>query len=268
MNAIRNAKRQYTQTLLEIARGIEPLSPSFYYDYDHSSSVNMIRRDLPSPDISKECKSSPFKAIELFSSRSGRELIELAMREEESSSSRDPLVIEFGTFLAGSACRWLSATTRSYIVSVDNWAASPRSVIEHLMASVLTRHVLQNIDISELESLILSLEKYGFHQYVINCGLCSKRFTSVRSRLPEFLFFLYDRQIYPDLFYFDADKDFFSIEIASRLFPLATLCGDDLLWESQSIANTLEEDLKRLATLRGDSLEMNDNSWVIWTCNR
>ena len=192
----------------------------------------------------------------------------MVMREEESSSARDPLVIEFGTFLAGSACRWLSATTRSYIVSVDNWAASPRSVIEHLMASELTRNVLQNIDMSEVENLILSLEKYGFHQYVINCGLSSERFTSVRARLPEFLFFLYDRHIYPDLFYFDADKDFHSIEIASRLFPLATLCGDDLLWKSRTVAKTLEEDLKRLATLRGESLDMSDNSWVIWTCDR
>lgn len=268
MNAIRKAKRHYTQTLLDIAREIEPLSSSFYYDHTHISSVNMIRRDLPSPDISKECKSSPFKAIELFSSRSGRELIELALREQESLSARDPLVIEFGTFLAGSACRWLSATTRSHIVSVDNWEGSPRSVIEHLMASVLTRNVLKSTDMSDVENLITSLEKYGFHQYVINCGLGSERFTSVRSRLPEFLFFLYDRQIYPDLFYFDADKDFSSIEIASRLFPLTTLCGDDLLWKSLSIANTLEEDLKRLSSLRGDSLEMSDNSWVIWTCNR
>ena len=63
--------------------------------------------------------------------------------------------------------------------------------------------------------------------------------------------------------YFDADKDWNSIEIALNLFPCSTICGDDYLWQREGIVNHIPAKLNEVSNDKAFTLEVSGNSWIL-----
>ena len=262
MNALRIAKRKYSEYLLQITKGMKSLDDRLYSN-NHGNNVKKIRRDFPQPAISAECKSRPLDPVELFSKNSGRHILERHLQMMDDSSKDQKLFIEFGVLLGGSCKRWLSVSDTFHILAIDHWPAEPLTVIHGLLDDPKTKGSLSHLSQEQVNQLLNNLEKYGFQQYLINCCLNPNRFTIARAKLPDILFYLYDRKIYPNVMYFDADKDWNSIEIALKLFPCTTICGDDYLWKSEGIENMIPTKLHEFSQEKAFNLEVSGNTWIL-----
>jgi len=262
MNQLRRARLLYSAYLLQITKGMNALDKGLYKQ-KQKNNINKLRRDFPQAAISTACKLMPLEAIELFSKNSGRDILERHLQKLELDSQEQKLFIEFGALLGGSCQRWLSATETFHILAIDHWPAEPSKVILGLLGDPKTKASLSHISPKKVNKLLDDLEKYGFQQYLINCCFNPDRFTIIRAKLPDILFYLYDRMIYPSVMYFDADKDWNSIEIALNLFPCSTICGDDYLWQSDCMENNIPAKLNEVSKNKALNLEVSGNSWIL-----
>lgn len=262
MKRFRLAKRKYSENLLEITKEMKSLGKDLYGN-NLQKGINKIRRDFPQPAISPECKARPLEPIELFSKYAGRDILEKHLQKMDLACKNQKLFIEFGVLFGGSCKRWLSVSETFHILAIDNWPAEPSKVIHGLLDDPKTKASLGHLSQGQVNQLLDNLEKYGFQQYLINCCLNPNRFTIARAKLPDILFYLYDRKIYPNIMYFDADKDWNSIEIALNLFPYSTICGDDYLWQSEGIENTIPTKLNEFSQKQALTLEVSGNTWIL-----
>jgi hypothetical protein len=262
VNVLRTAKLKYSEYLLQITKEMKSLDKRLYSN-NHENNVKKIRRDFPQPAISEECKAHPLDPVELFSKNSGRDILERCLQKMDVSSKDQKLFIEFGVLFGGSCKRWLSVSETFHILAIDHWPAEPSKVIHGLLDDPKTKGSLSHLSQEQVNQLLKDLEKYGFQQYVINCCLNPSRFTIARAKLPDILFYLYDRKIYPSVMYFDADKDWNSIEIALKLFPCAIICGDDYLWQSEGIENMIPTKLHEFSQEESLNLEVSGNTWIL-----
>jgi SAM-dependent methyltransferase len=92
-----------------------------------------------------------------------------------------------------------------------------------------------------------------------------KNISLVRSQSPAFLMSLYFREIYPDIIYFDADKEGQDIELAISMFPDSIICGDDYIWTDKNNENPIKSCLEIMEQNHPRRIIKNGQSWILNT---
>lgn len=154
----------------------------------------------------------------------GRDLIIDAIRSHDVH-----LMIEVGSFLCGSTLQWFEASSALTIIGIDPWAANFASILERYRENPVFDPCFSRIE--HRGEFIDSIRQHGpFLSAMANVRNHADRFIPVRASSPEVLQELAALSVMPDMIYFDSNKLLDDLRVARRLFPAATLCGDDWTW--------------------------------------
>ncbi len=200
--------------------------------------------------------------IELAGNRHGRELITKMIRDEANKTD-ELLMIEIGCFLGGSALRWAKASTKCRIIAVDPWANDHAEYLENVYKDPNRKLMLSNINEEDFKITLDYLRANGSLSYTKQITGDHKNINLVRSQSPAFLLSLYFRKIYPDIIYFDADKEGRDIELAVSIFPESIICGDDYLWTDQNKETPIMSCLEKIAIRHQKTTTKNGQSWIL-----
>ena len=127
------------------------------------------------------------------------------------------IIAEVGSFLGGSVRAWLEAAPAASVVAIDTWQwrdPTPR------LLQLAAPEILEQLRAAE-----------GFHgTFLSNLWEHRQRVVPMRRKSPQALYELAEVGVIPDLIYLDADKKGRELDVASELFPDATIAGDDWWW--------------------------------------
>ena len=200
--------------------------------------------------------------IELAGNNHGRELI-TKMIINEAQKTDELLMIEIGSFLGGSALRWANASSKCRVIAIDPWANDHVEYLKAIYKDTKRSSMLSDISDEKLNITLDYLQANGSLNYTKQITSHQKNIDLVRSQSPAFLLTLYFRQIYPDIIYFDADKDGQDIELAISIFPKSIICGDDYIWIDQNKKNPIMSCLEKLKKHHRRSIIKNGQSWIL-----
>ena len=200
--------------------------------------------------------------IELAGNHHGRELI-TKMIIDEANKTDELLMIEIGSFLGGSALRWAKASSKCRIIAVDPWANDHTDYLETVYKDPNRKSMLSDINEEEFKITLDYLRDNGSLSYTKQVTGNHKNIELVRSQSPAFLLSLYFRKVYPDIIYFDADKEGRDIELAVSIFPESIICGDDYLWTDQNKEGPIVSCLEKMANRHQRTASNNGQSWIL-----
>ena len=202
--------------------------------------------------------------IELAGNHHGRDLI-TSLITDEARQTDELLMIEVGAFLGGSALRWAKASPKCRIIAIDPWANDHTEYLKSVYTDPNRRSMLSDINEDDFKTTLAYLQSNGSLSYTKQITHSQPNIGLVRSQSPAFLLSLYFRQVYPDIIYFDADKEGQDIELAISLFPSSIICGDDYLWTDQSKINPIMSCLEKLTKSNGRVIFKKGQSWILGT---
>ncbi len=175
----------------------------------------------------------------------GRDLIEDLIRERQLT-----VLLEIGSFLGGSALRWLRAAPDLVVVAVDPWQDGWAG--DYLSA---LGYPDQRERLNAPDGL--------FDLFLRNVQPFSERVIPVRASSPEVLDELAALGLRPDLVFVDATKLTCDLATASELWPDAVLSGDDWSFDGGGSARPMREIVQRFAERRQRAVVRKSETWVI-----
>ena len=215
--------------------------------------MDALRRDNPWPEFEWGCVDPFYVSLDA----GGRELVVQQLARKE-----NPLMVEIGCFLCGSAQLWLNASQNLTLVGVDPWDTNWARYVHEIASSTHMKKALDQIE--DVGRLAANLMKYGNYVLALNnVRMFKDRFIPVRRRSPEALQYLKARGIEPDLIYIDALKGRVDVEIALELFPDAIVCGDDWNWRNLDGELQMQNSVLEVAKERGLSVVADRATWIL-----
>lgn len=215
------------------------------------SGMSALRRDNPWPQIPDGLKSFYF-ALD----GGGREIIVEFIQQYQVD-----LLVEIGCFLCGSTRVWLEADPNLKIIAVDPWEGNWAPYLETLMR----RQPRFFEHVGDADAVINQVYRYGNYVNALNnLRGYEDRVIPIRRRSPEVLQYLRKRQIFPDMFYFDANKSAEDLYTANELFPAAIISGDDWSWPNEYGEFQMRENVKRFASERGLVPHARGQTWILF----
>jgi hypothetical protein len=203
------------------------------------TSVERVRERFPFPAVA---------AGEAFlppEPPNGRDLIEDLIRDRRVS-----VLLEIGSFLGGSALRWLRASPEVVVVAVDPWQDGWAG---DYLAGLGYPDQRERLDAPD-----------GlYEQFLRNVRPFAERVIPVRAPSPEVLDALARLGLQPDLVFIDATKLTADLATAGELWPAAVLTGDDWSLAGGESRFPMREIVQRFAERRGLAVVRKSESWVI-----
>lgn len=201
-----------------------------------------LQRQYPFPEIS-----ATIRPLNWTMDGGGRELIEDHIRENGVRC-----MVEIGSFLGGSALRWLDCAANLRIACVDPWPERDAWSAGDYAAENGYAEFREQLDCPA-----------GFFQtFARNVIACKERIIPVRGGSPEALLPLFLANFTPQLIYIDAAKSFDDIAVSHALWPQAAISGDDWTWMPANDFPARRAVL-RFASLHGMQVFHRKATWVL-----
>ncbi len=201
-----------------------------------------LQKKYPFPEIS-----ASIRPLEWSLDFGGRELIADHIRQHSVRS-----MVEIGSFLGGSALRWLACAPELRIVCVDPWTEREEWSAGDYAAEKGRGDFREQLD-----------QPAGFfHTFLRNVSAQKERIIPVRGRSPEALLPLFLAGFTPQLVYIDAAKSFDDIAVSHALWPQAALSGDDWMWLPAENFPARQAVL-RFAALHDMQVFFRESTWVL-----
>jgi predicted O-methyltransferase YrrM len=175
----------------------------------------------------------------------GRDLIENLIRERRVS-----VLVEIGSFLGGSALRWLRASPDLVVVAVDPWQDG------------WAGDYLAGLGYPDQRERLNASDGL-FEMFLRNVQPFAGRVVPVRAASPPVLDQLAALGLQPDLVFIDATKLTGDLATASELWPEAILTGDDWSFGGDNSARPMREIVQRFAERRHLAVVRKSETWVI-----
>lgn len=174
----------------------------------NQAPLGRLRAAFPWPDRRPDVKPIPWSL-----DGGGKRLV-----VEQIQKGRLTTILEIGTFLGGSARRWLEASPDVVVIALDPWPKVSAGLANFARAHRQPEWAVQQL---------LSGPDALYHTFLVNLWDYKGRIIPVRAPAPAALHTLAEFGIQPDLIYLDADKSGRELEVCHQLFPGALLTGDD-----------------------------------------
>jgi hypothetical protein len=169
------------------------------------------------------------------------------------------LMLEVGTFLGGSALRWLEANPDLTLIVMDTWHDGAAQWIDTCIAE----RPSWLPDVEPLRPISEVLKQYGFEAVALhNLRQYRNRVIPVKMQCRDGYANVRE-YVKPDIIYIDADKQPEDYLLAHELFPQARLCGDDWTWQDPNGSYPVREYVARIAGLRNCAILVKDATWVL-----
>jgi hypothetical protein len=175
----------------------------------------------------------------------GRDLIEDLIRDR-----RLGVVLEIGSFLGGSALRWLRASPDVVVVAVDPWQDDWAG---DYLGTLGYPHQRER----------LNARDGLFELFLRNVQPFAGRVIPVRKASPQVLDELAWLGLQPDLVFIDATKLTCDLATASELWPNAILSGDDWSFEGGGSQLPMREIVQRFAERRSLPVVRKSETWLV-----
>lgn len=157
------------------------------------------------------------------------------------------LIVEVGSFMGGSTKRWLDHHPGITVIAIDPWEG--HWWVDYAVAR--NRTILaQRFAESPYNAFLSAMWEY-------RC-----RIVPVKGASPAKLYEIHELGIRPDIIYFDSDKKGYDFPVAAKLFPNATICGDDWSWGILE-GYPARRAARRLASALGKKVRVKRDTWVI-----
>ncbi len=168
-----------------------------------------------------------------------------------------PTLLEIGAFLGGSTLRWLKASPRVEIVTVDPWP-------DGIAADFLTRDDPWRTWAAPGEDVVRALEAPDglYHTFLANLAPYRDRVVPVRGPSEQVLDQLAAHGLSPDIIYIDADKKRSDLDDCFRLWPHAQLTGDDYQWAPER-GYPMQQHVNAFAAAHGYTVRHVLHTWVL-----
>jgi hypothetical protein len=157
---------------------------------------------------------------------------------------------QIGSFLGGSAYRWLTASPELVVVCVDPWSDGWAGDY----ASAKGRAGFQK-QLNAAEGL--------YRTFLLNLTQFRDRVVPVRGLSPQVLPQLFVLGFVPDLVFFDSTKRLDDLPVCHRLWPEAIFTGDDWFWADQEGDLPAQRAVKAFAAAHGFTILHQSQTWVL-----
>jgi len=213
--------------------------------------LDALRARHPWPDISGLDGDPPYVWT---LDGGGRELVAKLIKK-----TRPQIFLEVGTFLGGSALRWLATRPNFTLIILDSWPDSAGLWRDTVVASPL----FWGKDTKPLKPIAQAIHRHGIVKVALH-NLRRYRDRVIPIQMPLEAGYAHVRGfVEPDMIYVDADKQPQSIMLADQFFPAATLCGDDWEWQDEGGGYPVRDPVRRIAALRGSRVLTKESTWVV-----
>jgi hypothetical protein len=165
-------------------------------------------------------------------------------------------MLEIGSFLGGSTLRWLSCSPRLELVAVDPWNYPS---VGDFVSSEEGWFPWRKPDPLIVQQL--NKPEGFYHTFLANLSIYRDRLVPVRGgeeRLEE----LHALGLRPRVIYIDAHKERKELDICRRLWPKATLTGDDYWWRDGT-GYPMQRHVKAFAREHGLRVLHRRHTWVL-----
>ncbi|KZR77431.1 hypothetical protein [Prochlorococcus marinus] len=247
--------------LLKETKKLESLDVSFKDSTARSAALKKLRIDMCEPLQLKQYKKT-LLCVELAGSRSGREIIEALIADESIKQSR-LLFVEFGSFMGASSIRWSQVVDHIDVITVDPWIDDLSEYLSEIRLCPIRSSMVKGFSHDEYFEMIEDLKAMGIYYYIKTLLNDYENILPIRGRSPYLLFQLHLRGIYPDIIYYDANKNGVDLKIALELFPFSILCGDDFMWKDENGQFPLQEALEEIHKIYGGKVDFLGQSWIL-----
>lgn len=137
------------------------------------------------------------------------------------------IILEIGSWLGkGSTSYMLMNSPESHLIALDHWSDKK----EDFIGTFYPMYCVER-DYKHIENI--------WNKFLKNTWEYRDRLTPLRKSSSEGLEILNEMNLDIDLIYLDADHGYdsvmYELEKCTEYWPNATLCGDDYLWEDQSV---------------------------------
>ena len=184
----------------------------------------------------------------------GRELITDVIQK-----MRPRVILEIGTFLGGSALRWLATRPDFALIVMDPWTKDAGNWV----ATVIASPPVWVQDIEPLKPIWEAIQRHGIAKVALH-NLRSFRGRVIPIQMPAETGCAYVRSfVEPDMVYIDAMKQPQDYMLAHQLFPTAVMCGDDWTWQDEGGGYPVRGYVHHVAGLRGCTVLAKDQTWVL-----
>lgn len=184
----------------------------------------------------------------------GRELVVDLLQSRPIST-----VLDVGTFLGGSALRWLAAREGFTLIALDSWSPYAAAWVDTIIADPPPWMP----DVGSLVPISAALHEHGIEKVALH-NLRSYRDRVIPIKMPVETGYAHVRSfVEPDLIFIDADKRPPDYMLAHQIFPKAILCGDDWTWQDASGAYPVRDYVNRIAELRDCAVISRDATWLL-----
>ena len=240
-----------------------PLEPVYLSCEHQTSAFKKLTVDFPStpPPLPPSIQADQIQPIHLASTQSGRNLIAEYIQPLILSKER-VIMVELGCFLGGSSALWASLSPSLSVIGVDLWSNDFTETLSSLYSCPAKSKLISYLKPIEFKQLLSILESIGSLTYVCHAMRTFPNFYPFRSRSQNALLSLYCRKLYPDIIYFDADKNVSDVLTALHLFPQSLICGDDFKYKRESQEITFGQSLLKAFESRTGHLSVREQSWV------
>lgn len=174
----------------------------------NDSSFQQLRDKFPWPE-----KRPDVAPVDWSIDAGGRRLVTDVIRRRNVT-----LVLEIGVFLGGSTKNWLRASPDVSVIAVDHWPGTWEA--DYARRCGKSQEVITQ----------LGQKDGSYHSFLSSLWESRDRVIPVRGESPDVLEAIHQTGVSPELIYLDADKSGRELEVCHRLFPQATISGDDWWW--------------------------------------
>lgn len=158
-------------------------------------------------------------------------------------------IVEVGSFMGGSARRWLDASPHVIVIAIDPWEGDwwVNYAAKRGRSELARRFGEPNGPYLAFQSAMWPYRE---------------RLVAVKGTSPGKLHEIAALGIRPDLLHFDSDKEGNDFEIAMQLWPAAIMTGDDWTWDVSS-GYPARRAARRLAAAHGMKIRVKGETWVL-----
>jgi hypothetical protein len=209
-------------------------------------ALERLRTKFPWPE--KRPDAAP---IDWNMNAGGRELVIDVIRRRNVR-----VVLEIGVFVGGSTKTWLDASPDVVVIAVDHWPGTWEA--SYARQCGRSRRVINQ----------LSQKDGSYHAFLSSLWDSRDRVIPVRGESPGALEVVHQTGVSVDLVYLDADKSGRELEICRRLFPHATISGDDWWcgidhWWRPDDGYRIRKPVKEFCRRHGFYLKTSRHTWLI-----
>lgn len=178
------------------------------------------------------------------------------------ASRPDAVLVEFGTFMGGSAIRFMESSPTLRCVLVDPWGDY---LVTYVNGLIDTPWAISAYGAERLAAYGALLRRYGTIRVVRNnLARYRSRCIMIQQGIPGAFNTLKDAELNPDIIYLDATKrrdDFWGVHEA---FPNAIYTGDDWSWKNHATGTSeVREYVMEVARAREAKVYADSMTFVI-----